>query len=278
MSCKTIVVGITAVLACLASSVDSALAGPILPDAFYRQEFRYPRPGRYHFEEGSISMAEEVIGIGGADIGRISGSAASTGGLLPMAAIDIAVSGTGFSAIDGEAIAALSYSWAVEQIAGTPRQTARVRIHTRGGVSAVANGDAAYAPYYAMASIWYGSWHTFVAGVNPGVPSYGDSFDQTYTPFVGVNQVFTTNLTAYALVAASWHGGAGTARADAWVDPVIEIDPGWLYADNFRVVFSRGIGVAPEVAPAVVPEPAVSLLVGSGLAAIGLKTRRWRRR
>ena len=42
-------------------------------------------------------------------------------------------------------------------------------------------------------------------------------------------------------------------------DPLIEIDPAWAFAGDFRVVFSNGIGAAP------IPEPTAYVVWSTGL-------------
>lgn len=238
-------------------------AAIVIPDAVYRAELNYPPPPKRYFEAGGISVDEQWLSGGGVNLGHVTASAATGGGLLPMAAITVDLSGTGNGAIAAEGHAALTYYWAVEQISGTPRNTARVRIHTEGAVSSAVVGDADASPLYAEAIIdFIGSQSVFIAGVKRGTSFLGNSFDATFTKQVAKDTVFSTSLIAYGLANAGWDGGAGTARLDAFVDPLIEIDPEWSSASDFRMLFSSGVGVAP------IPEPATYLLWACGLVAL----------
>jgi hypothetical protein len=101
-----------------------------------------------------------------------------------------------------------------------------------------------------------------VAGVDPGHPYTADSFDSTFTKVVAKDSIFSTSLVASGLAAVGWDGGSGNARLDAFVDPLIEIDPEWSGAADFRLIFSNGIGIAP------IPEPASVLLLVAGLLTV----------
>jgi len=243
-------------------------AGVALPDARFRAELLDPDT-RYLFEQGSLHVDEDVVSGAGRYLGRVSGSASTTAGLLPSAAIQLELSGSGIAANSETAHAGLTYYWRVEQVAGAPRSAARVRIHVAGSVSSALVGDAGASPLYALASIdFIGSQSTFVAGVNPGHPYNGDSFDSTFTKLVAKDSIFSTSLVAYGLAGVGWEGGSGSARLDAFVDPLIEIDPEWSPAADFRVVFSSGIGVVP------IPEPASALLLVAGLLALFARMQR----
>ena len=93
-------------------------------------------------------------------------------------------------------------------------------------------------------------------------------------PNVQVNVAANTRIksdTAYLLTSAyppayEFWGGEGIAYA--WMDPVINIDPTWEYADWFDLEFS------PGVVQAVVPIPAAAWLFGSGLLGMALTARR----
>jgi hypothetical protein len=258
-------VGLAALL--FLAGVPARAAGVALPEARFRAQL-LDHDTRYLFEPGSIGVDEDVLSGSGRPLGHVSGSAATSDGLLPTAAIQLELSGNGTAARSEIAHAALTYYWRVEQIAGPPRSTARVRISAAGSVSSALVGDADASPLYAMAIIdFIGSQSTFVAGVNPGHPFTGNAFDSTFTKFVGKESIFSTSLVAYGLAAVGWEDGAGTARLDAFVDPLIEIDPEWSFARDFRVVFSSGIGIAP------IPEPASVLLLVAGLVTLCARMR-----
>lgn len=239
----------------------------VLPDAFYRADLTYPAPAQHLVGPGGLGVDAPLRSGAGVDLGHLTASAATGAGLLPTAGISIDLTGNGYAAVAGEAYAGLNYNWRVEQIGGVERSTARVKIHVLGSVSSATEADADISPLYAQASIdFIGSQSIFVAGLNPGRPYVGDAFDVTFTKVVGKDSIFSASLVAYGLAGASWHGGDGRARGDAFVDPLIEIDPDWAYAGDFRVVFSSGIGPPP------IPEPATGILLALGLAGMAART------
>jgi hypothetical protein len=183
--------------------------------------------------------------------------------LTPTAAISVDLSGTGHGANSADAVASLIYYWKVEQIAGPPRSMAPVRIHVEGEVSSALAGDAAANVFAEVVINFIGSHASFVAGAKPGDPFTGNSFNRTFTREVSTRSEFWTTLFARGTATVSHDDAPGTARLDAFADPLIEIDPAWEHASDFRVLFSSGIGVA------AVPEPAAYLLWAAGLAVLG---------
>jgi hypothetical protein len=241
-----------------------------IPEAVYRSTLNYPPPARYLFGPGGISVDEEWLTGSGASRGHITASAGTAGGLAPFAAVSIHLTGTGVAANGADAYAGVTYYWLVEQIAGAPRSSARVLIHVEGSVSEALGGDASASEYALVNINFVGSNAIFVAGEGgpPGIPSLGESFDRTFTRLVPTNTVFSTSLVASGIANAGWHGDAGSGRLDAFADPLIQIDPDWAFADDFRVVFSSGVGV--------IPEPAAVILWMAGLLVTWLFTSRQR--
>jgi hypothetical protein len=220
------------------ASVQAAVV--MLPEARYQADLNFPLPAEHLPAVGSISIDRRLVTGTGVDRGHVRATAGTTDGLTPTAAISVELSGTGHGANSADAVASLIYYWKVEQVAGPPRSTAQVRIHVEGEVSSALAGDAEASVYAEAVIFFIGSHASFVAGMKPGVPFTGNSFDRTFTRQVSTQSEFWTTLFARGTARVSADDAPGTARMDAFADPLIEIDPAWEHASDFRVVFSSG--------------------------------------
>jgi hypothetical protein len=199
---------------------------------------------------------------------------------------------------DGAASASISYQF-VEEVsppcATPPCEPVRVPvfIHGNGSVAVAASGGipGPFDPpgYYAGANstLYFmaggSSWATLgkacIVSTNPADPLCSSaSFDVNETFDLVVDRLNYINLYVFAY-ADTGNRDPGWGIAEAWIDPIIQIDPGFALRDHYRLVFSAGITADPPPNGGPVPEPVTLLLVVAGLACTPvLRRARTRRR
>ncbi len=201
----------------------------------------------------------------------------TSGGNLGTASAFVAASGTGANPALfgwGSANTLIFYQFAVEEIVPSctippcPAIYVPVVIQANGAVSASGSGgvpDPFESLGYsagAAAQIYFSANGAVPALLDSAIANssqgtLADQFDFIDTFDVRVDWVHNVSLRAFAHVNKSVSNDPGEGTANAFIDPIIEIDP--AYAASYRVVVSEGVSV---------PEPSSALLLAVG--ALGL--------
>jgi PEP-CTERM motif len=108
------------------------------------------------------------------------------------------------------------------------------------------------------------------AGCNilPNKPSFVDS--ETVPVSIGTPVPIEKDATADVSAFSAGDGETASASVHAVVDPTLEIDPSFVYADDFELEYSPGY--------AAVPEPATWTMLAVGFIALGVVRRRMKKR
>ena len=206
----------------------------------------------------TISLAYDVPGWG-----SVLGSAATIGGALPRGEMQLELNAyvDPFNPLNGQALAAIRYYWAVEQVGGDPFDgRVPVDVETHGRVFSVVNtASGGIGNLYAEAffEIAGDTNHLYQANACLGVDCETGEFvfDEQFTVETTLNAANRVDLTV---------GGngqlqnVGSFSFEGFVDPRIEISPSFARRADFQLVFSNE----------VVPEPEAGWLSVAALAAI----------
>jgi len=219
------------------------------------------------------SVPEHLTGSNRVAYASASGRVATAGGALPRAEGELTMTALGnpASGLFGRISARVYYEWRVERIGGDPYTgTVPIDVRTRGGVDSSVNVYAELKELWAQAEIQLpdtglpDAYHAAVGCSRAGCTLGPVSFDHSFTGHATPDTTYTVVLTV--LGSGNLKADTGTFSISGWVDPRIEIAPGFARRDDFRLVF--GAGVTP------VPLPAPWLLLLSGMLASGLSARR----
>ena len=206
----------------------------------------------------TVSLAYDVPGLR-----SVVGSATTIGGALPRGEMQLTLTSyvDPFNPINGQALAAIRYYWAVEQIGGDPFDgQVPVDIETHGRVSSTVettSGGIGNLFAEAFFETINDSNHSYQANACAGLHCETGEFlmDEQFTVQATPDAENRVDLTV---------GGNGTLydigffSIEGFVDPHIEISPGFARREDFRLVFSNH----------VVPEPGPGLLSAAALATI----------
>jgi hypothetical protein len=206
----------------------------------------------------TVSLAYDIPGLR-----SVVGSATTIGDALPRGEMQLTLTAyaTPFNPINGQALAAIRYYWAVEQIGGDPFDgEVPVDIETHGRVSSTVettNGGIGNLFAEAFFEIINDPDHLYQANACADFHCETGEFlmDEQFTVQATPDAENRVDLTV---------GGNGTLydigffSIEGFVDPHIEISPSFARRADFRLVFSND----------VVPEPDTGLLLAAAWAAI----------
>ncbi len=203
--------------------------------------------------------------------GNIDATAQTMGGVLPSSAVELSLEGTGPNTLTGRAIAITGYQWAVEHLAGPPLSSVPVVIRVINEVVGSKTGDAGFGELISKAVVFSGTTNILEAKLlAPGSLRY----DRTLRKHVAPDTPYWVSLYSQA-GAANAHFG-GTIGMYAFTDPLVMIDPTFARKDDFRVIFSPGIGVQqqpPAPGDGSIPEPATAFVLATGALCLGRRRR-----
>jgi hypothetical protein len=183
----------------------------------------------------------------------VSGWAQTVGGSLPTASglINITADNDVYT-VYGGIHARVEYHWMVEQIGGDAYSgSVPIDVQVSGGIDSSAFLRAGPNNLYAQAYVPLpgtpGSY--MVNACSTSTCTVGRlTFEESVSGMALVDRAYRVVLTASGSGAATYVGS--TFTLSAWVDPRIEISPGFDRRDDFRLVFSNGISPVPEPATA----------------------------
>jgi hypothetical protein len=244
----------------LLASAESGWATVVFPES---QFYEYTS-GLGQIEEGDQTLPEAIsLAYDIPELRSVVGSATTIGGALPRGEMHLTLTSyvDPFNPINGQALAAIRYYWAVEQVGGDPFDgKVPVDIETHGRVtSTVETTSGGIGNLFAEAffETINDSDYSYQANACAGLQCETGEFlmDEQFTVEATPDAENRVDLTV---------GGDGTLydigffSIEGFVDPHIEISPSFARREDFRLVFSNH----------VVPEPDTELLFAAAVAAI----------